>query len=204
MFPVSVIVLAAGLSRRMGEPKLLLDLGGRPLLAHVMERACRSRCSPVIAVVSEDMRAHARDWLPPDSSGKDVEIIVNENPAAGMSGSLRLGITAVPSAARAAIVALGDQPLVPPDAFDRLARAHMDTGAPIVMASYGGRPGHPVLFNRALFPELQRVEGDQGGRDVIARHRDRVRTVTFDDPLAAADVDTPRDLEAIREAFSRP
>lgn len=203
MFPVSVIVLAAGLSRRMGEPKLLLDLGGRPLLAHAVERACRSRCSPVIVVVSEELRAHAGAWLPPAPAGRDVQIVVNENPAAGMSGSLRLGIAAVPPSALAAIVALGDQPLVPPDAFDRLAQAYMETGAPIVMASYGGRPGHPVLFDRTLFPELQTVEGDRGGRDVVARHRDRVRTVTFHDTLAAADVDTPRDLEAIRDAYSR-
>jgi len=203
VFPVAVIVLAAGLSRRMGEPKLLLDLGGRPLLAHAVERACRSRCSPVVVVVSERLRAHADAWLPPGPNGADVRIIVNDDPAAGMSSSLRLGVEAVPPWARAAIVALGDQPLVPADAFDRLAEAYMETGAPIVMASYRGRTAHPVLFDRSLFPELLAVKGDRGGRDVIERHRDRVRTVTFDDPLAVADVDTPRDLEALREALAR-
>src|SRR5690606_23804297 len=122
----------------MGEPKLLLDLGGRPLLAHAVERASRSRCSPVVVVVSERVLAQADAWLPSGPLRSRVQLIVNDRPEAGMSRSLRLGIAGLPSAVQAAIVALGDQPLVPADAFDRLAHTHLETGAPVVLASYGG------------------------------------------------------------------
>jgi molybdenum cofactor cytidylyltransferase len=104
---------------------------------------------------------------------------------------------------RAAVVALGDQPLVPPGVVERLIHAFRASGAPVVVPVYdGGVRGHPVLFADNLFPELLAVRGDEGARGVIARAPSRVTTVAVAAP-APRDVDGVEDLEAVRRDMER-
>ncbi|MGB3430109.1 MAG: nucleotidyltransferase family protein [Burkholderiaceae bacterium] len=192
------MILAAGPSRRMGQPKQLLHLAGRTLLHRAASTALSSSCRPVIVVVG----AHA-DQLHHELSGLDL--LVEENPAwmDGIGTSVRCGIEAVRRhpGADSALLMLCDQPLVTPELIDQLVATHRRTGARIVACEYADTVGVPALFGRGLFEELIALDGDTGARQVIARHADEVVRVPF--PAAAFDVDTPEDLARVRAQAQR-
>lgn len=191
------IVLAAGSSSRMGAHKLLLSLGGRPLVTYAVAAACASTAEPIVVVLGRDSGA-VRAALPPG------RYMTAENPdyASGMASSLRIGLRALREAAgevglAGALIALADQPLAGADLFDALLRAAAASTDAIVAASYSGKRGNPVVFPATLFAELEQVEGDEGGRRVIARHRELLRVVEWLDPRAALDVDRREDYERV-------
>ena len=113
-----------------------------------------------------------------------------------MSGSLRTGIRAVTGDAPAVLIALGDQPYVPPTVPRALLSAWRATHPAIVVPRYEGTRGHPVLFDRRIFGEIEQLQGDVGARDVIARDPSRVRLIDVAGPMPR-DVDTPADLAAL-------
>lgn len=194
--PIAAVVLAAGRSSRMGRHKLLLPLGDQPVIAHVVAAACASGAEPVLIVLGHEAE-EVRAALPPSRAH------MVENPAytEGMASSLRAGIAAVPAECAGALMVLGDQPLITAALLDRLIEAaHHDPDA-IVAATYAGQRGSPVYFPRVDFAALEAVEGDEGGRTVLAQHPDRVRLVACADVGAPLDVDTPADYERIREAW---
>lgn len=199
---IAIIILAAGLSRRMGAPKLLMRLGSRPLLGHVIHHALASQLSPVVVVASPYLAARQAEWQHPagGATGR-LHVVVNPDPARGMGSSLKLGIGALPPGVEGAVIALGDQPLLPPGIFSRLAEAYRKGRAPVVAPVYGGRRGHPVLVAARLFPELLTVTGDEGGRRVLERYKEATCLIPFPDPLAGMDADTPADLERLRRAY---
>jgi molybdenum cofactor cytidylyltransferase len=124
--------------------------------------------------------------------------VPNHDYDAGQSTSLRAGIAALPPEAAAAVVLLGDQPFVTAAIVEQLVAEWHASRALIVAPSYVGQRGNPVLFARAVFPELLTVQGDQGARAVLAADHARVRLVAFDDPRPLADIDTPEDYERLR------
>ncbi|HEV2282722.1 MAG TPA: nucleotidyltransferase family protein [bacterium] len=191
---IAAIVLAAGRATRMGEPKVLLSLGDRTLLAHVISAARASGCGAVLVVAGW----HAAE-VRREAEAFGATVVVNPRYAEGMATSLAAGVAALPADCEAAVVLLGDQPRIGPAAINRLIAAHRATGKPIVLSRYGGVAGPPALFARALFSEVSALTGDAGARGVAARHPDRVAEVT----LAADeawDVDTPEDLARLRRA----
>ena len=188
---IAVIVLAAGASTRFGEQKLVVPLGGKAVVRHAVERACASGADETIVVTGAngaEVRAALR--------GLTVRFVENPRFKDGMSTSLAAGIAALPAGAEAAIIALGDQPLVPPEAYAGVLAEYRRERAPIVTASYNGVRGHPVLFDAALFAELRATRGDRGARGVIGGDPGRVRHVELGLPVPA-DVDTPAALAAI-------
>jgi molybdenum cofactor cytidylyltransferase len=189
---IAAIVLAAGASTRFGAQKLLAPLGGATVVRSAVSRAVDAGVEDVIVVAGADAAAvtAALDGLP-------VRVIVNENAAAGMSASLAAGVAACAPGTAAALVVLGDQPLVPAEAYAAVLRAYHAGGASIVAPRYtGGVRGHPVLFAEAVFAELGALRGDRGAREVIERDARRVRIV--DVPLPApVDVDEPAALAAL-------
>jgi molybdenum cofactor cytidylyltransferase len=194
--PIAAVVLAAGRSSRMGRHKLLLPLGDRPLVAHAVAAACASGADPVLVVLGHEA-GRVRAALPPGR----FRVVENPDHAQGMASSLRAGMGAVPPGCAGTIVLLGDQPLVGAPLIDRLiedARAHPDT---IVAATYGGYRGNPVYFPRQYFAELAAVEGDEGGRSVLAAHPERIRLVECADVASMLDVDLPDDYERARDAW---
>lgn len=194
---IAIIVLAAGRSVRMGAHKLLLPLGGRPIVAHVVSAALASALRPVVVVLGHDA-ARVQAALPAG------ELLVVENPqyADGLATSLHAGLDALPPDVTGAVVALADQPLVTAAHLRRIAEAALTTGAPIVVATYEGRRGAPTYFARSLFAELHAVSGDAGGRIVIAQHLADVVPVDLGDRSAALDVDVPDDYAQIQAIWS--
>jgi molybdenum cofactor cytidylyltransferase len=194
----AIMILAAGLSSRMGHHKLLLPLGGRPVVAHSVGAALVSSLRPIVVVLGHDA-ARVRAALPPG------DLLVVENPAYadGLSTSVRAGLDALPQDVSGAIIALADQPFVTPSHFQRIAETARTTGAPIVVATYGGQRGNPVYFARSCFDELRAVSGDAGGRVVIARHSAEVVPVEIGDRAAALDMDVPADYDQLLALWSQ-
>jgi molybdenum cofactor cytidylyltransferase len=189
---IAAIILAAGQSSRMGQHKLLLPLRGKPLLLHAVENALAAGCAEVLVVVG--YRAEAIRGL---LAKAPVRVIENPAYAEGQSTSMRAGIAALAPQTEAAMILLGDQPLVKPAILQRLMQAWQDTAKPIVAPYYAGQRGNPVLFARALFPELLSVTGDQGGREVLQRHAHEVEPVQIADADAARDLDTWQEYQAL-------
>lgn len=192
----TAIVLAAGAGSRMGGPlKQLLPLEGRPVLQHVLDAVAAAGLTEILLVLGhEAQRVEDGVTLPPGAS-----VVVNAHHADGQASSLRAALDHVPAPARGVIVALGDQPRVRPDAIRAVLDAHSRSGAPVVRAAYGGRASHPVLLDRAVWPGVETLRGDQGARALIAAHAGRIELVEVGgDP--PEDVDTHDDLERLRAA----
>ncbi len=194
----AAIILAAGSSSRMErqQHKLLLPLGNRPVVAHVVEAVLASQAQPILIVLGHQAEL-VRAALTAYSSDKRLLFVENPEYKQGMSTSLRAGLQAmnglestVLEAIDGAIVLLGDQPLITARVIDILIATREETTKKIIAPLYNGRRGNPVVFSVDLFPELMIVTGDEGGRSVVEHHRQDIATVEIGDSAASSDVDT--------------
>ena len=188
---IAGIVLAAGLSQRMGRQKLLLDLGGKPVVRWAVE-GVQPYVGDLIVVTGHDDAA-VREAL----DGMAVRFVVNPRPEAGQGTSIATGAAALVAGTTAALVALGDQPRLPAVVIPMLLRERERTGLAIVAPVYRGIQGTPVLFAAEVFPELVRVDGDAGARGVVGARPERVARVVIETPMPL-DVDTPDDYQRLR------
>ncbi len=192
-FRFGTVILAAGSSTRMGTPKQLLSLSGKPLLVHMIEAALASPTWPVIVVLG----ANAEQIRP---TLAQQPVIIAENPAwaEGMAASIRVGVTTLQQFSRmldAALIALCDQPAFSAAVIDRLVRAQQTTGRSIVAARYAQRNGAPALFLREHFPTLSALTGEEGARALL--NGDESRIAAVDLPELVFDLDTPTDYAAL-------
>jgi molybdenum cofactor cytidylyltransferase len=195
---IAAVVLAAGRSTRMGGPnKLLAEIAGRPLVRIAVEQVLASRAKPVIVVTG-----HERERVEAALKGLSVQFVHNPDFAQGLGGSVRTGIAAVPAAADAAIVCLGDMPQVDAALIDRLIAGFApEQGALAVVPTIDGQRGNPVLWSRRFFPDLMAIEGDVGARNLINRYGEAVVEVPVTGKGALVDVDTPEALRGIKAAI---
>jgi nicotine blue oxidoreductase len=190
---VAAIVLAAGAGSRFGGGKLLAELDGAPLVEHVLSVLEKAPVGETVVVVGADAE-RVREVCEP----YEVRVVQNPGWAAGQSTSVRAGILALGPRARAAVVLLGDQPLVGAGAVERLVEA-FEEGADVAVATYGGRRRNPVLFSRDVWPSLlEDLSGDEGARGFLRRRPELVVEVPCDGVGDPADVDTVEDLERVR------
>jgi len=200
---IAAVVLAAGQSSRMGGPnKLLAEIGGKPLVRHMVDAALGSRARPVLVVTG-----HQRDKVEAALAGLPVKFVHNPHFADGLGTSLKAGIAALgglPAEVDGAIVCLGDMPQVDGALIDRLIGAFdPDHGALVVVPTIDGKRGNPVVWSRRFFPDLMAVEGDVGARYLIGRYTEAVAEVPLTGTAALTDVDTPEALEAVRAELER-
>lgn len=191
---IAAVILAAGRSSRMGSPKLLELLEGKPLVRWAAEAALASAARPVVVVTghrAEEVSAALAD-LP-------VQLVHNPDYAQGMATSLRAGVSRVEHA-DAAVICLGDMPRVTAAHLDRILAAFDPASAPIVVPTHERKRGNPVLWARRFFPEIEDLRGDVGARALLERHADAVHLLAIDEPGVLLDVDTPEALQRLREA----
>lgn len=194
-----VVILAAGESVRMDEPKQLLVYRGQTLLRHAVDTALSLPDAPVVVVLGAHV-ARLRQHL------DGAPVIVAENPdwREGMGGSLRTGLSALLAAhpkISAVLFLVCDQPLVSPATLGNLIATHQRSGQAIVASEYEGALGVPALFARSLFPELLALSGAGGAQKVIQAHRQQALGVPF--PEGSVDIDTPADYSQLRQ-YSTP
>jgi molybdenum cofactor cytidylyltransferase len=190
---IAALVLAAGLSSRMGSNKLLAEVDGSPLIRKTVVAALRSNVSLVV-VVTGHQDAMTKDAL----KGLDVVYAHNAQYAEGISSSLRAGIVALPEECDGAIIMLGDMPEISASLLDRMMAAFApEENRAICVGTSGGKRGNPVLWARRYFPEMERITGDIGAKHLISKHDDMVFDVDADDTVLL-DVDTPEALDALR------
>ena len=185
---VSAVVLAAGRSQRMGpQNKLLLDLGGRSVIEHVVSTLCRCGLREVIVVTG-----HQRQAIEARLAHLLVRFVHNPDFDQGLSTSLIRGIDAVDLASDAALLCLGDMPQVEAHTIRALVAAFDPVhGKAVCVPVHDGKRGNPVLWSRALFPRLRELRGDVGAKHLMAEMPDRVLDVPVQRDSVLLDIDTP-------------
>jgi molybdenum cofactor cytidylyltransferase len=191
--PAAGIVLAAGLSTRFGKTKQTLPWKGSSLTAHAVRTALDSGLNPVIAVLGNDAD-NVRETL----AGMNVQVVFNPEFRSGQSTSIRCGLDALASRIGSAMFILADQPLITAPLIEDLVRVHRRTFAPACAPVFEERRGNPVLFDRSVFGELRRLQGDTGGRALLEKYRDTIVTIPAGNEVLL-DVDTPEDYERLRQ-----
>jgi molybdenum cofactor cytidylyltransferase len=196
---IAAVVLAAGGSSRMGRPKQTLLLRGVPMLQVVLEVLRRTRVGRVVVVLgaNEEEARHSIRL-------SDEVVVVNRSHRSGMSSSIRAGLRALGPDVEAAIIVLGDQPFISPATVDRLIKAYTASKSRVVVPVFEGRRGNPVLFDRALFPEIMKVRGDVGARAVVRANEGSLTEVRVGDRGTTVDMDTQADYERAVSKGRRP
>lgn len=184
------IILAAGLGTRMGTglcpAKQLLPLRGRPVLAHVIQNGLAAQLDPLILVLG-----HQAQQIMAGIDVSRTRVVVNPLYRTGMAGSIRVGIGAVGPDCDGAIFLLGDQPLVDRSVLLKLIQAFSGSG--IVMPTFDGRQGNPVIFGAEFFSQLEQLKGDTGGRVLFEAHAELITRVPVETDGVCFDLDTPED-----------
>jgi molybdenum cofactor cytidylyltransferase len=192
---IAAVVLAAGRSRRMAPHNKLLiaDKTGKPMIARVVDNVLSSNARPILVVTG-----HMAEQVEQALGGRPVRYVHAADYAEGLSASLKAGIAAVPPDCAAAIVCLGDMPLVTGRMIDRLLAAYdPDEGRLIVLPVFHGKQGNPMLWDRRFFPEILGISGDSGARFLVGKHMETVAEIEMADDAVLRDFDTTESLATL-------
>lgn len=187
---VTAIILGAGESSRMGRPKLLLPFGDSTIIGTVLSHVLSSSVEKTIVVLGSNYESHQeviQDY--------PVEIVNNKRYRDGMFSSLRCGLGAVPDAADAVMVLLGDQPMVQAEEMDHLIESYRDSDKEIIIATHGNKRGHPVLIGRKFIDELTRYPGEASLRDLLQEHPSEILEIKSGNEGILRDIDTENDYQ---------
>jgi len=192
---VSCVILAAGSGERMeldkGQDKLLLPLGQKTILEHVVDNALQAAGVKEIILVT---RPRSKSIVMELLRGKNVHLVINPRYRQGMASSLQAGLAAVHPAAQAAIFALGDQPFVTPFVYDALIGSYEKNWNLLTAPLYRGKRGNPVLLDRRVWPMLMQMQGDTGGRELFSRvAAAHISLLELETAGILQDIDTPED-----------
>jgi CTP:molybdopterin cytidylyltransferase MocA len=192
------IVLAAGASSRMGQPKALLEVDGTPFLEHAIRLLRHAGCRYIVAVVND-----ADDWITRLADATGAEPVINDQPGSEQIDSLRLGIANLPDDYDAIMVLPVDFPRVQQDTVNALVAEFRRQPVAVLNPAHQGKPGHPVIFSRDVVTELLRPDLPEGARTVIDRHIAEAKTLDVDDAGVLIDIDTPADFKEHVEGGTR-
>lgn len=186
---ISAVVLAAGMSRRMGKPKLLLKLGDHTVIEEVVNNVTNSQVCETIVVLGPHQQ-HFKDLL----SNYNVKFVYNPRYAEGQGTSVSVGTAAVSLCSLGIIYLLGDQPLITTKLINNLLH-HFINKQSLILRPAGS--GNPTIFHTKLKRELMQLSGDVGGKQLIAKYVDQVTTIPGDYKFASLDIDTDADYQRI-------
>jgi len=188
---ISAIILAAGASKRMGQPKMLLPWGKLTVIEHVLTTFLNAGIEDIIVITGG-----ARDLVEKATAQFPVRRIYNNDYANGeMLSSLQRGLRAMSPEVQATLVGLGDQPQVQESSIRSIHEAYQNSQTELVVPSFQMRRGHPWLVARPLWDELLRMNPPESPRDFLNRHADEIHYVEVDAPSILADLDTPDDYQ---------
>ena len=193
---ISALVLAAGQAARFGQCKQLMRLGDKALLQHVLDNLAQSKIDEVVVVLG----AHAEEIREQIQFGK-ARVILNPDFANGMSTSIQAGLRAIRS--DAAMIVLADQPLVTPRTFDVLIDEYSRSKPDVVVPTFNGFRGNPVIVDGSLFEEMMGIRGDIGCRAIFGDHVQSIVKVAVDDRGVVTDIDTMEDYSSVASSVDR-
>lgn len=187
---ISAVILAAGESRRMGRPKMLLPWGRTTVIGHVVNIVQAAGVGDLVVVTGA--AGELVEAALPGAAG--VRAIFNPEFSHGeMLSSIQLGLQSMPSGTRAALICLGDQPQVREGTVRRVCGAFIENESELVVPSYHMRRGHPWLIARPLWNELLTMTPPQTPREFLHAHAGKIQYVEVDTPTVVQDVDNPED-----------
>jgi molybdenum cofactor cytidylyltransferase len=211
---VGAVILAAGGSSRLGQPKQLFVFRGETLIRRVVRAAGEAGCDPVIVVIGEigaairselDIRDSRISSLPRRDARRDppaagnlthpAMMVENAEWRNGVGTSIRRGLRQLPKSVHAVVLLACDQPLVDASIVGKLIAAWDESGRPMAASRYANTLGVPALFDRSCFEALLALPDDSGAKNLIATRPDDVVSIPFDD--GAIDIDTPEDLRRL-------
>ena len=183
---IATIILAAGASRRMGQPKQLLLYKEQTLLGYVTQCAISSECNPVIVILGANA-----EKIEPKIAQLPIKIVQNNNWNEGIASSIRCGISYIQNQylnLDGVVFLTCDQPFISTELIEQLIDAHYSTNKPIIASQYGEILGIPALFSRSFFSALMQLQGDRGAKKIINQYPDLVYVINF--PQGQIDLDT--------------
>lgn len=187
------LILAAGESKRMGQPKLLLPYGESTVIESVLKAANGSRLNDTL-VVCPPQGARILELVERFS----FQVVINPRPEKGMLSSVVVGLNRIPQEAEAMVVILGDQPAISSSLIDLLIIGYRVKGSGIIVPVYKQKRGHPVLFDLKYREEISRLNPEIGLRALLRMYPDDVLEIPVNEPAAVLDVDTPEDYLRLR------
>lgn len=186
----AALILAAGAALRMQQPKMLLPVDGKPILAHILEEVNAAGISGLKLVTGCHHAAIAA------AIGEPAWLLYNEDWQEGMASSIRKGVEALQAESFEALVLIvSDQPFLNRVLLQEMIACKKNTGKGMVAAAYADIQGTPVLFDRCYFPKLLQLSGDTGAKKILRENPDDLATVSF--PEGAIDIDTPEDYQKL-------
>jgi molybdenum cofactor cytidylyltransferase len=192
---ISALLLAAGKGERMGEVKQLLSLGERRMIEAALDNLQGSRCNEIIVVLG-----FAADEIRPLVEGTErVKVVINLRFAEGMSTSIHRGLKEISTRATGILIALADQPFIPPEVINTLIEGFQRGARGIVLPAYEGKRGHPVILDRTKYEgELLTLQGDVGGKEIVSKHPEDVLEVAVASRGVLVDIDAPEDYHGLQ------
>jgi molybdenum cofactor cytidylyltransferase len=188
------VILAAGMSSRMGEAKQLLRMGENTLLGQVLENVRGSGVKDIVLVLGHEAET-IKERIPTEN----LNVVINESYRQGMGTSLHAGLAALPPEVDAALIVLADQPFIRPKTLDLLMDQYRRSSAQIVIPTYKGFRGNPVLLDRSVFSEVMALTGDIGCRAVFGNHLEGIVKQPVEDIGILLDLDSKDDFERMRD-----
>ena len=190
---IGAVILAAGMSSRMGEPKQLLRLGGKTLLEQVLENARSAAVDEIVVVLGA-----AAESIRQQVDLNKIKVVINSSYRQGMGTSLGAGLAALDPAIKAALIILGDQPFVRPATLQRICEEYRRSHAQIVIPLYKGFRGNPILLDRSVFPEVMALSGDVGCRAIFGDHPEGIVKLSVEDAGILLDIDSKADFDKLQ------
>ena len=195
---VAILLLAAGLARRMGTPKQLLPLGKSTIMGLTLDNITSAGIGAITVVLGAGAGETGRI-----ARSHGARTVLNPDYSSGMASSLVKGLENIGLASDLLMVALADQPLTRPDTYRQLVKVAGNCGKGITVPVYRGKRGNPIIFKQGYLPKLAGLTGDMGGRQLLRRCPDDIQEVQVDDPGVVMNINTPGDYTRLKDIFQK-